>query len=101
VTWARIPHFYSTPYYVYQYATCFAAAARLAEALLEGDASDRAAVRERYVALLRAGSSDYPLTLLQRAGVDLTRPDPVRAVVDRLDALVGELARAIEVGARG
>jgi oligoendopeptidase F len=30
VTWARIPHFYNTPYYVYQYATCFASAARLA-----------------------------------------------------------------------
>ena len=32
VTWARIPHFYSTPYYVYQYATCFASSAAADEA---------------------------------------------------------------------
>ena len=38
LTWARVPHFYQSPYYVYQYATCFASAATLAEQILEGDA---------------------------------------------------------------
>lgn len=94
-TWARIPHFFSTPYYVYQYATCFAAAARLAEALLDGGGRDRAEARARYLALLRAGSSDYPLRLLERAGVDLASPEPVRAVIHRLDALVGRLEQAL------
>ncbi len=94
-TWARIPHFYSTPYYVYQYATCFASAAGLAQALVEGDEADRAAARARYLALLRAGSSDYPMTLLARAGVDLTRPETVGGVIDRLDALVLRLEEAL------
>ena len=37
VTWARIPHFFSTPYYVYQYATCFASTARLMQGIRAGD----------------------------------------------------------------
>jgi oligoendopeptidase F len=91
VTWARIPHFFSTPYYVYQYATCFASTARLMQDLRSSDASTRAAGVERYLTLLRAGGSDYPMSLLSRAGVDLSQPDTVRAVATELDALVGRL----------
>ena len=72
VTWARIPHFYSTPYYVYQYATCFASSAAADEAADHGaPEADRAAAIERYLTLLKSGGSDHPMTLLQRAGVDL------------------------------
>ena len=95
LTWARIPHFYSTPYYVYQYATCFASSARLMHALTTGADSDRAAAVDRYLTLLKAGGSDHPMVLLQRAGVDLSKPETVRATIDQLDALVTELERAI------
>jgi oligoendopeptidase F len=91
VTWARIPHFFSTPYYVYQYATCFASTARLMQGLRAGDASTRQDAVGRYLSLLRAGGSDYPMHLLARAGVDLSRPDTVQAVAVELDALVGRL----------
>jgi oligoendopeptidase F len=91
VTWARIPHFFSTPYYVYQYATCFASTARLMQMLRSNDASERADGVDRYLSLLRAGGSDYPMTLLARAGVDLSKPDTVRAVASELDMLVGRL----------
>jgi len=94
-TWARIPHFYSTPYYVYQYATCFASSARLMHELTTGSPSERAAATDRYLALLKAGGSDHPMALLQRAGVDLSRPETVRATIDELDALVTELERVI------
>ena len=96
VTWARIPHFYSTPYYVYQYATCFASSAQLMDQLTSGSGADRAAAIERYLTLLKSGGSDHPMTLLQRAGVDLSKPETVRAVVDQLDRLVTELERAID-----
>ncbi len=43
VTWARIPHFYSTPYYVYQYATCFASSAQLMKQLTGGAPAEREA----------------------------------------------------------
>ena len=96
VTWARIPHFFSTPYYVYQYATCFASSAQLMKQLTSGPEADRATAIERYLTLLKSGGSDHPMTLLQRAGVDLSRPETVRAVVDQLDALVSRLEREIE-----
>ena len=91
VTWARIPHFYSTPYYVYQYATCFASSAQLMKQLTSGaDAARRDAI-DRYLTLLKSGGNDHPLTLLQKAGVDLSKPETVRAVVDQLDTLVTRL----------
>ena len=58
LTWARIPHFFSTPYYVYQYATCFASTASLMQSLRSGEAADRADGVNRYLSLLRAGGSD-------------------------------------------
>jgi oligoendopeptidase F len=91
VTWARIPHFFSTPYYVYQYATCFASTARLMQDLRASDPSVRRDGVDRYLSLLRAGGSDYPMTLLQRAGVDLSQPDTVRAVSAELASLVSKL----------
>jgi oligoendopeptidase F len=96
VTWSRIPHFYGAPYYVYQYATCFASSARILQSLRTDDPQARAAAVERYLNLLRSGSSDHPMTLLQRAGVDLSQPETVQAIVGHLDGLVtrleGELA---------
>jgi oligoendopeptidase F len=95
VTWARIPHFYSTPYYVYQYATCFASSAQLMEQLTASSGAGREAAIGRYLTLLKSGGSDHPMTLLQRAGVDLSRPEPVRAVVDQLARLVARLEREL------
>ena len=96
ITWARIPHFYSTPFYVYQYATCFASSAQLIQELTTGTDADRRAATDRYLALLESGGSDHPMALLQRAGVDLGKPETVRAVVAQLDRLVTELERAID-----
>ena len=88
VTWARIPHFFNAPYYVYQYATCFASTARLMQDIRSGDAGVASAGVGRYLDLLRAGGSDYPMDLLAQAGVDLSQPDTVRAVSQQLDGLV-------------
>jgi oligoendopeptidase F len=91
VTWARIPHFFNSPYYVYQYATCFASAAKLANEITSGDGRSRAAAREKYLTLLKAGGNDHPMEQLKKAGVDLSQPDTVRAIIKQLDDLVTRL----------
>jgi oligoendopeptidase F len=93
VTWARIPHFFSTPYYVYQYATCFASTARLMQGLRAPGSRDEAV--GKYLSLLQAGGSDYPMNLLARAGVDLSQPDTVRAVSVELNMLVERLEKEL------
>jgi oligoendopeptidase F len=90
VLWARVPHFFNMPYYVYQYATCFASAASLMREMSEPEPG-RSAARTRYLDLLAAGGSDQPMRLLQQAGVDLSQPATVQAVVDQLDGLVSRL----------
>jgi oligoendopeptidase F len=97
LTWARIPHFFNSPYYVYQYATCFASAAELAAEITSGPPEARAAATTRYLDLLRAGGSDYPMELLKRAGVDLSRPETVRAIIAQLDRLVTQLEGELRV----
>ncbi len=89
--WARIPHVFRSPYYVYQYATCFASSAQIYNNLMQAPEKDRPAEIERYLNLLKAGGSDYPMDLLKKAGVDLTQPEPIMAVIGQLDTLVGQL----------
>jgi oligoendopeptidase F len=90
--WARIPHFYNA-FYVYKYATGFSAATAIAMQILN-DGSD--AVR-RYLDFLSAGSSDYPLVLLRRAGVDMSKPEPVQAALRLFAALLTQLEELLHI----
>ena len=76
IEWARIPHFYS-PFYVYQYATGFSAATALAAGILEQGVP----ARDKYLSFLTKGGSDYPISLLRDAGVDMSTKEPVEAVI--------------------
>jgi len=76
--WARISHFYRS-FYVWAYATSYAAGEALARRFREGD---QAAVSD-YLAMLKLGGSVYPMDALRRAGVDMNDPGVIRAVMDR------------------
>jgi oligoendopeptidase F len=86
VEWAYIPHFYYN-FYVYQYATSLAASSLLAEAVING----RPGAVENYLNLLKAGGSDYPHELLKRAGVNMTSPEPYRAVFARMNTIMDQI----------
>jgi len=88
--WARIPHFYNS-FYVYKYATGFSAAQSLSQQILtEG----KPAVG-RYINFLKSGSSDYPLELLKKAGVDLTTPKPVEEAMKVFDDMLDRMEKYI------
>lgn len=84
--WSRIPHFYR-PFYVYKYATGFASAINIADKLIVGEKGDV----ENYLDFLKSGSSDYPLELLKKAGVDLTTPEPINHALSIFHSLVKEV----------
>ncbi|MGQ9505183.1 MAG: oligoendopeptidase F [Thermogutta sp.] len=83
----RIPHFYRA-FYVYKYATGLSAAIALADRVLNGGKSEL----EAYLCFLAAGCSKDPLDLLRDAGVDMEKPEPVAAAMERFGSLVDELA---------
>lgn len=84
--WARIPHFY-TSFYVYQYATGYAAATKIAELCRNSSAAAKG-----YMEFLKSGNSDYPMELLRKIGVDLTAGDAARSVIADMKLAVHELS---------
>lgn len=90
--WAYIPHLFNTPFYVYQYATSFAASQAIYQKVKAGQKD----ALENYLNLLKAGGSDYPVNLVKQAGVDLTTEEPFMAVVHRLEELVENLEKLLK-----
>ncbi|MDF2868470.1 MAG: yjbG [Anaerocolumna sp.] len=90
--WARIPHFY-TAFYVYQYATGYSAAIALSRKILkEGDK----AVEDYIGKFLQGGSSDYPIELLKKAGVDMSSREPVIQALNLFEELLDEMEKLVD-----
>ncbi len=86
VEWAIIPHFYYG-FYVYQYATSMAGAAQFTNAI----ENEGAPARDRFIAMLKAGGSDYPYTLYKKAGLDMATPAPYEALVARMNRIMDQI----------
>lgn len=91
MVWSTFSHLFAD-YYVYQYATGISGAHALAGRILRGEPN----AAENYLGFLKAGSSDYPLNVLKKAGVDLSTPKAVEETfavmegyINRLEELVG------------
>ncbi len=89
-TWARVPHFYYN-FYVFQYATGFAAS----EALAAKVKSEGKPAVEKYLNFLKSGSSDYAINVLKKAGVDMNSLEPVLAVTSKMKKLLDEVEKLI------
>ena len=86
--WSRIPHFY-TPFYVYQYATGFAAALAISGKILRGEEN----ILAQYKTFLSGGCSMDCIDLLKLCGVDMTRPEPVREALSIFDKYLEEFGK--------
>lgn len=87
--WMRIPHFYNA-FYVYQYATGICTATALARDILEHGGAPR------YLDFLSSGGSDYPIRLLQNAGVDLTDKASIASALEVFEQGVDELEQLLK-----
>lgn len=88
--WSRIPHFYMN-YYVYQYATGFAAAIDLSDGICTND-QDKI---DKYLNYLKAGSSEYPLDVMKKAGVDMTSTDYLDNAFKVFEERLNELEKLV------
>ncbi|MCL2216385.1 MAG: oligoendopeptidase F [Defluviitaleaceae bacterium] len=87
--WARISHFYRA-FYVYQYATGYSAAIAFTKKIqTEGTPAVNA-----YIDFLKSGSSDYPINVLKKAGVDMSTPEPIREALKVFESLVTQMESA-------
>lgn len=89
--WSRIPHFYYN-YYVYQYATGFSAATALADKITKGEEG----ALDHYLAYLKAGSSDYPIEVMKKAGVDMTQKDYIEQAMRVFEMRLNELEKLVQ-----
>ena len=87
----RISHFYNN-FYVYQYATGYAAAVALSRKILEG----KQEALNSYLGLLKAGDSDYPINLLKSAGVDMSSPEPINETIKLFASLVDQMEKLLQ-----
>jgi oligoendopeptidase F len=87
----RIPHFYNS-YYVFQYATSYAAAQAISQKILKGDTQ----TRDNYLKMLAMGGSEYPVDELKSAGVDMTQPEPINATIALFSGMVDQIDKLLQ-----
>ena len=92
LTWARIPHLMRYNFYVYQYATGFAAAFALTENIRK---EGKPAI-DRYLKFLSSGSSKYPIDILKDAGVDMNNEKAIMSLINTANKYLDELEKLIQ-----
>lgn len=89
LTWMRQPHYYMG-LYPYTYSAGLTIGTAVAKAIqVEG----RPAV-DRWLKVLKAGGSKNPMELAEMAGLDMTKPEPIRTAVDYVGSLVDEVVNS-------
>lgn len=89
--WSRIPHFYMN-YYVFQYATGFAAATAFADRIAEGDSE----ALNSYLGFLKSGESQYAIDTMKNAGLDMTQRDYIEETLNVFEQRLNEFEALLD-----
>ncbi|MFC2103995.1 oligoendopeptidase F [Bacteroidota bacterium] len=96
-SWPRVHHFLKRYYYVYQYATSFAASSKIyMDFKNEKDPKKQKEIQDRYLNLLKSGGNEYPVDQLAKAGIDMTNAETYQAVTNQLSDLVNQLENELK-----
>jgi len=90
-SWSRIHHFFYD-YYVYSYATSFAASQLIADNIKR----DGQIAIDKHLAFLKSGESDYPIPTLLKNEVDMTNPKPIVAVAKKMNELLDKMEQLLK-----
>ena len=73
---------------MYKYSTGISAALALSDRVLNGGKSEL----EDYYKFLKSGGSRYPIDSLKLAGVDMSKPEPIQAALNKFADLVEQIS---------
>ncbi len=90
LTWMRQPHYYMG-LYPYSYSAGLTCGTAVAQDIREQGKP----AADRWLEVLRAGGTKGPLELMQMAGVDLSKPDPIRKAVAYVGSIVDEVEQTM------
>ncbi|WP_040208885.1 oligoendopeptidase F [Neobacillus jeddahensis] len=89
LTWMRQPHYYMG---LYPYTYSCGLTASTAVALMIQEEGQPAV--DRWLEVLRAGGTMKPLDLLQHAGIDMSKSEPIKKAVAYVGSLIDELEQS-------
>ena len=87
-------HLFRTPFYVYQYASSYAASLKIYDDIKANKPNSM----KKYINLLKSGGSKYPVDQAKEAGADLTKKETYISVVKRFNSLIDELELLLKEG---
>ncbi len=89
--WAYIPHFLIYTYYVYQYSTSLIYSTAFAEKIQK----EGAPAVEKYLKLLEGGSSDYPIELIRKAGIDPLSSEAFDLTMSKMNKVIDQIEKIV------
>jgi oligoendopeptidase F len=91
LTWMRQPHYYMG-LYPYTYSAGLTIGTAVARAIRQ---EGKPAI-DRWLEALKAGGSKDPIGLAEMAGIDMTKPDPIRTAVEYVGSLIDEVVESFK-----
>lgn len=85
--WAYIHHFVGYTYYVYQYSTSLIYAIALEEKIVK---EGQPAI-DKFYNILNGGSSDYPIELIKKAGLDPLSPEAFDLTIAKMNSVMDQI----------